>query len=211
MQNTSEYVCKKLIEAFGAGPLKVCTEYHMQITLDKLTHNLFRNELGVLKLQLHGKGRCQVLNDMSAVINRLKQYDARESHVHRSRMALELAEMVSVAKRSMPPDMHEAVFVDAGWRDGIATVGFVHVRRHLHGFTVRAESRPVQIRTIHDAERLAVKFGARASATATVFCDNIAVVNMSQKKYGNRVRAIKRDNNKAADRINNRRGLKQTA
>lgn len=206
MRHDTDTIVAELANHFGAAAVKVCSEYHVKVTVDGAAHNVYRNDAGLLKLQLQNGGRAKCYSAIEHVIARISNFDAKRTAFGRSKAALELAELVAVAKRRIPHDVSEAVFVDAGWKDGLAVVGFVHVQRGPLGFTVRAGSRPLKIRTIHAAELLAIKWGLIASRTATVFSDAHSAAAIWASRVGDRVKVIGRKENKAADKMANCRG-----
>jgi hypothetical protein len=104
-------------------------------------------------------------------------------------------------------NQQQAVFVDAGIKNGIAQIGAVLVSVDEHGIRTKAESYFAEAKGIHEAEALAVVLGASLTTRGDcpIYCDNDTVTNFVPVELKKRVKWIPRHKNKAADKIANMR------
>lgn len=202
MSRNYEAAAKMLAEAFSPEAVKVCSQYHIQVSTRGGKHNVFSDKSGALKMQLHGKRHPKSYASVRAIITAIQSYDPKSSDLSRIKSAVDLAEFIGVAKHYMPDGADCAVFVDAGWKDGIGNIAIVELRRMPLGIRVIAHSEFIETESSHTAEMQAIIEGLAFNTLATVFSDCKSAVDSHPC---DRVKWIPRERNKIADRIGNRR------
>jgi len=142
------------------------------------------------------------LSSIRSIISSLQAYEPRNSDVEKMKVAVDLAEFIGTAKHLMPRETNCAVFVDAGWKDGIANIAIVEIMRQEHGVRVIAHSEHVPCESSHEAEKLAAYEGLLFNTSAIVFSDCQPLVNRLKDA---RLKWIPRRQNQIADKLGNRR------
>ena len=198
-----------LVDAFGKQRVRINTEYHITViaTKGKENHDVWIPKSGGAKYRLAGARRPKVARHVADVISAIALVDGGhiKTDLTFAREAFDIAELVTDAQAAMPADQQEAVFVDAGWKDGIAQIGFVRLKRVPHGFDVSAASWPEVTKHAAAAEQSAIEHGASFAPNAVIYSDCQTMVEQMQGVYGERLVWLPRERNRAADRIANRR------
>lgn len=191
-------VAKALAERFGPERIVVRTAHHLQIKSGDSFHDVWAPNEGPLKFRRAGCRKVEV-SKLEKLADRLG--DGGESDLEQARHAVELTELIARAKRSK---LWPAVFVDAGWKDGIGQIAAVAIRNGQHGPSVAAQSycRPCESSTI--AEGKAASLGLSMGWDGCVVYTDCAATAESAEFKARGVKRLPRKDN-LADRIANRR------
>ncbi|MCA9127779.1 MAG: hypothetical protein KDB22_11865 [Planctomycetales bacterium] len=205
------HLVELLRDAFGAPAVNACSPHHIQVKRDGKTHNVWIDSANGVKFCLAGQtGRAQQASSAASLLDAIRGFQLAESDLTAMRRALELSELITSAKAALPTSgLDCAVFVDAGIKDKRAQISAVRVSFDKDGEHVRAESHPIEAANSTDAEQAAIEFALTwAQPSDVIFCDNQVAVNRARREYGDRVRWLPREQNRAADRVANLRGSK---
>lgn len=196
---------------FGRERVLVHSPYHIQITIAGADpHNVWINDCGVVSYKLGGsRGRARVASSGTVLFRELDKL-AVQTDLDHMREALSLTELIGRSERDLKGFcLQEAIFTDAGFKDGKARIGMVYIKQTPDGPVVKAQATPVDAANIHAAEALAIKAAMitfNSHRTIPTFNDNKPEVERAQATYGSCVRWIGRGENKVADKLANMRG-----
>lgn len=196
---------RELAREFGATNVKVCSPYHLQVTCSGVKHQVYQSR-GRLKVQLSGKRSVTQHEHISGVIREIRQFNPEHTDLSEMEAALTAGSLMSFGRRSIPASEGCAVFVDAGWKAGIANIAVVEIRRTILGCTVSCNSYPVRTASSSAAEQLAIAEGLAFNCFANVYSDNQPAVDKARASGEARVKWIPRSKNGVADKAGNRRG-----
>lgn len=198
----------KLCEAFGKERIIVNGQYHLSILCEGGKHEVYFSK-DCLKLHLHGERGIEQVQSLTSLIRAVKSHDPHASDLHAMKAAVDLAQLVVDAKRNLG-ELRQAVYVDAGWKDGMAEIAAVFVTQDTHGPRVIAQSYMEPMESSEQAERFAVRFGdvlaneqTRLACPIFTDCQSI-VANFRNEGYD--VRCLSREKNRVADKLANMRG-----
>ncbi len=199
-------------ERFGKDHVLVRSPYHVQVVQGPAIHNIWIDASCVVKYRLADQAGCaKMCSSANELLRVISGHDHSASDLTKMRTALELTDLIDSAKSALPlSGESQAVFVDAGLKDGRAQFGVVQVAVEADGEHVRAESHPCVAKTSDAAEEAAIQYAITWAAAGTViFSDSKSAVDRARKRHGKRVRWLPRTQNKIADRVANLRGTKK--
>jgi ribonuclease HI len=199
-------------DTFGKEHVFVRSPHHIQVKNQTAVHDVWVNSSGTVKYKLSGQaGRAQVAGSSKQLFAAIGGHDERGTDLVNMRQALELSQLIDSAKAALPHcGVSRAVFVDAGSKNGRTQIGVVQVVVDSEGEHVRAESHPSTATDSDAAEEAAIHFAVSwARANDVIFCDSKSVVERVRRQYGDRVRWLPREKNKAADRVANLRSKRK--
>lgn len=203
----AEQIAAKLAEHFGPERVRIVSVWHIKVRTGTADwHDVYTNAKGHLKCARKGHQRPSHCRKLADVIGLLDRYDHKKTDVAQAQRAMSLVVLMERAQRDLPKDVQAAVFVDAGWKDGVAQIGWVYVRRADLGMAVTADTFPQRTESPTEAERLAIEYGADFAPAAVVYSDCKSLVDQLSEAYRGRLRWLPRERNKVADKIANRRG-----
>jgi hypothetical protein len=199
-------VVERLVHAFGAPAVKVCTEYHIKVASGG-SHNVYLNSRDKsIRLQLCGKRRLTEHHSVNDVISRITQHNENKTDIAAMREALRLGESIQHAYHVLlDRQLEKAIFVDAGFKDGQAKAAAILV--HSNG-DVDVRVRAIEIDTSGQAEVRAVLLGMELRGDDDdihIFTDCQSIFGIHEVKNAKNVHWIPRQRNKAADRLSNMR------
>ncbi len=192
---------KILAETFGQDAVRVCSTHHLQVKFGGL-HNVYLNASGKITLHRNGMRRARPVRGINQLIEQIQLHDSANTDLAHVKELLDLAKFIGFAKTALPNGLDCGVFVDAGWKDGIASIAIVEIRRDQLGLSQIAQSWHERTANSHDAEIRAIEEGLRFNSIVTVFSD---CQNAVLKINSNRVVWIPREQNKLADKLGNMR------
>lgn len=206
--NRSHY-CEQLSAAFGADRFKVCTAHHVQVRTHrgKANHDIWFPISGGVKYQIGTSFKgVQLAQGIDVVIDAIRKADqGHRITLPLAKEAVDLIELAVLSRKIFAKEDHEAVFVDAGWKQGLAQIGCVHLKRVPIGIEVNAFSFPRHTKSIDEAEELAIEYGADWAPLARVYSDSKFAVDRMEKQYPGRLKWISRKRNHVVDQIANMR------
>jgi hypothetical protein len=198
-----------LRDSFGREQILIRSPYHLQVCIGKLVHNIWIDGSGGVKFRLADQaGTAIAAQSIKDLVKAIRGFDRDSSDLVNMQRALELSRLIESARRHLPLcGGSQAAFVDAGFKNGQGQIGVVEVRVDDDGEHVRAESQPCQVKSIHYAEVAAIQLAVMLVAKDVfIFSDNQSAVQKMSAEFGDRIRWLPRDENKAADKVANMRG-----
>lgn len=190
-----QHFIRKLGDAFGAANVHIRTQYHVQVSSPRGFHNIWHGNEG-FKLQLVGQKAWQY-SKPSKIIDLIRKYQPADTDLGRMEAALSLSALI---KRAIKENK-VGVFVDAGWKNGMAKIAAIFV----NGDRITAESFVESHPDNTSAEVAAIRFGLQhflIKPPPIIFSDCKNAISIVGHP---RVHWIQRDNN-VADKIGNLRG-----
>ncbi len=182
---------KKLVGAFGPDKVKICTEFHIQVSSPKGKHNIWRSS-GGLKYQLAGNRKVE-FGKLETIISKIGAHSPAVSDFGKMEEARQLTKFIS---KSIAKSV-DGIFVDAGWKNGKARIAIVCIE----GERIAAESFTADHPDSLAAEIAAVKFALAYKPLLKVYSDCTGAVHHIQDA---RVSWIPRESN-LSDKIGNMR------
>lgn len=202
-----------LVEHFGQQAVRVCTTHHVQVTLAGCKHDLWFTDSGQVKYRLFGQGGgARVAGSLSQIIEGIEQHSVRDTDLGRMKEAWETAQAIDDALVKLRElGLQQAVFCDAGVKDGVAKMGWIWISKGPAGPSIAARVW-YGTQNINAAEREAVAEALTATTTAapppTIYSDSKHAVEYEGRRRNNdRVQWLPRHRNRAADRLVNLRGV----
>lgn len=200
----------RLCESFPKHRVRVNSEFHLSILPvgNGQPHDIWLPRTGAVKYKLAGGRKTREAKDVDAVVKAIVQSETsgEKSDLTEAREARDLATLIAESTRNLPSDINEAVFVDAGWKNGIAQIGFVRLLRVENGIDLAAASWPERCESPQAAEMAAIEAGASFAPNAMIYSDCKVLVDQLDGEFQGWLRWLPRERNKAADQIANRRG-----
>ncbi len=192
------YFVNQFTTMFGEGNVVKKTEYHIQLCVNGIWHQFYINKFGKTKLHIQGERFARDLRfkDMESVLRNYKLSPA----IIRAKVVTDLSHFIKYAQTSIHEEEDCAIFVDAGFKDGLGQVAIVEVRRGTLGIEVVAHSKPIQVESAYEAEKTAVQEGLDFNLIANVYTDCQSLISMDK-----RVIWIPREQNKVADKLSHKR------
>jgi hypothetical protein len=188
--------------------------YHIQVKDGTKKHDVWVTVEGYVKFKLYGNARARFAHSAQGLIEAIRSHKSHRSNVAKANEALRLSQLMRTSQAELPDGELEAVFVDAGWKDGLSTIAAVYVHRTQYGIEAISRVMPIgEVKDISLAEYYAIVLGALVvrtvaeSAYCPIYSDSQSVVRKAQNEpgVGNQVRWLGREKNKAADRLANMR------
>ena len=185
---------RRLIEKFG-DDVKIRTQYHVQVISPKGPHDIWITQSGDLKFKAYGNREVEELS-YDVIMRRIEKYMTQKSQLDMMREMFNVAKFIEHCEKASE-QTGEAVFCDAGFKDGKARIAAVFVQSNG---TVDARSMMITAANITDAEEAAIELARAISPFATVYNDNQAAVARYQT---DRVKWLPREHTKIADHFAN--------
>ena len=198
-----------LRDSFGREQVLIRSPYHLQVCIAKSIHNIWIDGQGSVKFRLADQaGTAIAAQSIKDLVKAIRGFDRDSSDLVNMQRALELTRLIDSARRRLPLcGAARAAFVDAGFKGGQGQIGVVEVRVDENGEHVRAESHPCQVQSIHHAEVAAIELAVTlVPADVFIFSDSQSAVQEMSASFGDRIRWLPREENKAADKLANMRG-----
>lgn len=192
----------------------VNSAYHIQVKDGSKKHDVWVTIEGYVKFKLYGNARARFAHSAQGLVEAIKSHKAHRTNIAKANEALRLSQLLRTSQAELPLDELEAVFCDAGFKDGIGTAAAVYVHRTENGIEAISRVYPLgQVKDIAQAEYHAIVLGASLvrlvadSPLCPIYSDSQSVVRRAQNEpgVGSQVRWLGRDKNKAADRLANMR------
>lgn len=215
-----QQLTEKLIDVFGPDAIQIRTPHHIQVKCGHRMstnpeghaielpnyHNIWITKDRKLKYLTYGKsGSSRRSPNINHLIDLLQKHNHHHTDLARAKEAIDLARLVKQAQAAHNKQkIDQAWYVDAGWKNGIATIGAVYVKKTEHGTDVIAYSWTLPLPSSAEAEHEAIRRAHSRTHSVPIFSDSQSVVEVA-KAEGFDVHWIPRDQNKIADKIGNRR------
>lgn len=137
---------------------------------------LWLNKHGELKAKAYGNRNALQNCSLESIIKKFGSQS--KSHIEIMKEILDLSKVVKFSEK-LANQYGTLIFSDAGFKDGKAKIAAVFV----DGTDVTMKSRLIECNTISDAEHQAISLGLSMSETATIYNDNLGVVNSYNGGY----------------------------
>jgi hypothetical protein len=192
-------VVKKLVHLYG-DTVQVKSAYHIQVLSEKGPNDIWVKKDGSLKFKKYGDNKVHANISFDKLVRMI--YSKKKTKVEQMTEMLDLADIVKNSEKAAEV-LGDGIYTDAGYKDGKVRIASVMVQGpEITAKCTRDIEKVHEIRSIQDAERIAVIYGLRMDPELTVYNDNESVCKDFK---GPRVQWLPREHLKAPDKLANLR------
>jgi hypothetical protein len=196
-----------LIEAlskeFGKENVKIRSQYHLQVELNKKLNDIWITKDQDVKLKLYGQRNVIENISLIQIIQKLKSN--KKTEIDQMKEVLDFSNFIKQCEQTVKENrLSTAIFTDAGFKDGQARIAAVFIDPIGN---IDAKSRLVQAEDNNFAEMKAIRLGMSFHPSVIIYNDNETAVNSMNVMEPDlkRVRWIPRHQNRVSDKIGNMR------
>lgn len=204
-----EGLVAKLVQQYGEDAVRVNSQYHVQVAAKEGGwHDIWFNQWNEKKIRLHGNRTIYPNSSNQNILNILSGHVASKTNLAAMHVAKDMgAKFRKVFRAAELDKLATAVYVDAGWKEGVARISAVFLADG--GDTVEAKVITINTKDSNEAEARAVDLGSvlRPDPGVRIFTDCQSVADTTPVPN---VKWIPREDNKMADNLSSTRNRRKT-